>query len=122
MNDVGLAEQFFDGHPGALAIFRGVRSVIETIGTASLRTSRSQVAFARRRGFAWLWLPGMWLRHPTTETVLSIALTQRDPSSRFKEVAHPTRGVWMHHLEVRDPTEIDAEVAAWLREAYAAAA
>jgi hypothetical protein len=24
---------------------------------------------------------------------------------------------WMHHLEVRDPAEIDDEVVAWLREA-----
>jgi hypothetical protein len=86
-------------------------------GPNSLRTSRSQVAFARRRGFAWLWLSGTWLRHPTTETVLSVALGRHDRSPRFKEVVNPSSRVWMHHLEVHDVGDIDNEVAGWLREA-----
>lgn len=34
---------------------------------------------------------------------------------------NPSRAVWMHHLEVASPTDIDEEVLGWLREAYAAA-
>jgi hypothetical protein len=30
-------------------------------------------------------------------------------------VAHPSR--WIHHLEVRDPAEVDDEVVGWLTEA-----
>jgi hypothetical protein len=116
--EVHAAEQFFDGHPAALEIFRAVRSVVDGLGPDSLRTSRSQVAFARRRGFAWLWLPGTWLRHPATETVLSIALGRHDRSPRFKEVVSPSPHVWMHHLEVHDIGDLDDEVAGWLREAY----
>ena len=44
-------------------------------------------------------------------------LGRRDDSPRCKEVAHPSPTHSMHHLEVRDPAEIDDEVAAWLREA-----
>jgi hypothetical protein len=50
-------------------------------------------------------------------TSSSIVLGHRDDSPRWKEVAHPSPAHWVHHLEVRDPAEIDAEVAAPLRAA-----
>ena len=81
------------------------------------RTSKSQIAFRRTRGFAYLWLPGRYLTNPDAEVVLSIALGRHDRSARFKEVAHPTARHWMHHLELHDPDEIDDEVLDWLREA-----
>jgi hypothetical protein len=110
-------EAFFEGHVEALAIFRKVRAMLDSIGPTEVRTTRSQVAFRRRRGFAFLWLPGRWLANPSAEVVLSIALRRRDDSARFKEVAHPARGVWMHHLEVRALADLDDEVLGWLREA-----
>lgn len=54
--------------------------------------------------------------------VLSLSLPYRDPSARWKEVAHPTPARWMHHLEVRDIAALDDEVAGWLRAAWKAAA
>jgi hypothetical protein len=63
-------------------------------------------------------MPGMWLRHPSAETVLSIALGRQDRSPRFKQIVHPSWRVWMHHLELNDAADIDAEVVGWLREAY----
>jgi hypothetical protein len=50
--------------------------------------------------------------------VLSLALGRHDSSPRWKQVAHPARDVWMHHLEVHAPDDLDGEVLAWLREAY----
>ena len=82
-----------------------------------IRTTRSQVAFRRRRGFAYLWLPGRYLARPGADVVLSVALDRRDESPRWKEVAHPAPAHWMHHLEVDDAAEIDEQVAGWLREA-----
>lgn len=66
-------------------------------------------------------MPGRWLRNPGSEVVLSIALRRRDPSPRFKEVAHPSARLWTHHLEVRSPVDLDPPVEAWLREAYESA-
>jgi hypothetical protein len=83
--------------------------------------TRSQVAYRRRRAFAWTWLPGRWLSAPAAEVVLSIALARLDGSARWKEVVHPSARWWMHHLEVRSPEELDDEVAAWLAEAWSAA-
>lgn len=120
--DPADVEAFFEGHPDALAVYRSVRSMAEAIGSIDVRVTRSQVAFRRRRGFAYLWLPGRWLAKPAAEVVLSIALGRRDESPRFKQVVQPARDVWMHHLEVRASGEIDDEVRGWLEEAFEHAA
>jgi hypothetical protein len=82
-----------------------------------VRTSKIQVAFRRKRGFAYLWLPGQYLETPPAEVVLSIALGRHDPSRRFKEVAHPAPARWMQHLELHDAGDIDDQVVGLLREA-----
>ena len=110
-------EDFFAGHPDARAVFDKVRSILHGLGPVEVRTSKSQVAFHRRRGFAYLWMPAQYLSAPTAEVVLSIALGRHDPSARFKEVVHPAPAHWMHHLELQDADEVDDEVAGWLREA-----
>ena len=112
------AEAFFAGRPTGLAAYRRVRAVLERLGPVEVRVSKSQVAFRRRRGFAYLWLPGQYLRAPASEVVLSIALGRAEDSLRFKEIVRPSRRHWMHHLDLRDVAEIDDEVVGWLREAY----
>jgi hypothetical protein len=117
-------EDLFTGHDEALAVLGKVRSVLDSmveIGPIEVRTARSQVAFRRRKGFAFLWRPGQYLARPGAEVVLSIALDRHDGSPRFKEVAHPARAVWMHHLELDGPDDVDDDVVAWLREAASAA-
>jgi Domain of unknown function (DUF5655) len=110
-------EDFFANHPLALTVFGNVRSILEALGPVGIRTSKSQVAFRRRRGFAYLWLPGRYLDKPGADVVLSFALGRHDPSPRFKEVAHPSPKHWMHHLEIHDVEDVDDEVVGWLREA-----
>lgn len=110
-------EEFFDGHPDAYAAYARVREVLDRSGPYEVRVTTSQVAFRRRRGFAYLWLPGQYLRRPATEVVLSIVLGRRDASTRWKEVVQPSPHHWMHHLEIRALGDLDAEVEAWLREA-----
>lgn len=110
-------DEFFAGHPDARAAFERIRTIVDRLGSCEVRVTKSQVAFRRKRGFAYLWLPGRYLERPTAEVVLSIALGRPDPSPRFKEVAHPSPAHWMHHLEVRDLDDLDDEVEGWLREA-----
>lgn len=114
-------EEFFAGSPLGLATLARVTTAIEAAGGAEVRVTPSQVAFRRRRGFAYLWRPGQYLRHPGADVVLSVVLDRRDPSPRWKEVVHPAPAHWMHHLEVRTPADIDGEVTGWLREAAALA-
>ena len=112
------AEAFFAGRPVGLAVLVRVRTLLDATGAYEVRTTRSQVAFRRARGFAYLWDPGRYLPRATAEVVLTVALGRHEPSPRFKEVVHPSPRHWMHHLEIRDATEIDDEVAGWLREAW----
>jgi hypothetical protein len=104
-------------HALAAALVDRVRTVCEPMGGLEIRVGKSQVAFHRPRGFAWVWRPGQYLRNPAAPAVLSIALGRQDPSPRWKEVAHPSPRHWIHHLEVHDLADFDEEVVAWLREA-----
>lgn len=113
-------EEFFAGSPEGLAILQEVDRAVRAIGPAEVRVSRSQVAFRRRRGFAYVWRPGRYVRSDVP-AVLSVVLPARDPSGRWKEVAHPSPRTWMHHLELRSPAEVDGEVGGWLARAYEAA-
>lgn len=109
--------EFFADHPYGLSVFDEVCSILARLGPYEVRVSKSQVAFRRTRGFAYLWRPGQYLAKPSAEVVLSIALGRHVESGRFKEVAHPTASHWLHHLEIHDLRDLDDEVAGWLREA-----
>lgn len=113
-------ERVFAGYPDSLRLFEAVRSAIDAVGGAEQRASKSQVAFRGRRGFAFAWRPGQYVRSEVP-LVLSIALPREVPSPRFKEVVHPAAGVWLHHLELDDPGQLDDEVRGWLTEARGAA-
>lgn len=116
-HSAGSAEEFFAGHPFARSVFDRVAAIVEAQGRCEVRVSKSQVALRRERGFAYLWLPGQYLRNPGSDVVLSIALGREVGSPRFKEVVHPAPGQWMHHLEIHDLDDLDDEVVGWLGEA-----
>ena len=113
-------EELFAGSPEGLAILQEVDRAVRALGPVEVRVSRSQVAFRRRRGFAYVWRPGRYVRS-AVPAVLSVVLPARDPSARWKEVAHPSPRTCMHHLELRSPDEVDDEVDGWLVRAYEAA-
>lgn len=100
-----------------MSVYMKLRACLAELEPFEVRTSKSQIAFRRKRGFAYLWRPGQYLKNPAAEVVLSIVLGRHDPSPRFKEVAHPSKHHWMHHLELDGPDEIDDEVFEWVREA-----
>jgi len=112
--------EFFAGSPAGLRLYEAVAAAVAELGPHDVRVSRSQVSFRRRRGFAYVWRPGRYVRSDVP-AVLSVALPRELSSARLKEVAHPAPRVWMHHLELDDVAQVDAEVARWLAEAYAAA-
>jgi hypothetical protein len=85
-----------------------------------VRATRSQVALRHRLGFGYLWYPGRYVRSHVP-AVLSLALPERLESPRFKQVGSPSPGMWMHHLELSGPDDLDDEVLGWLRAAYDAA-
>lgn len=115
------ARAFFADQPLGRQAFDRITDMLQDQGPIEVRVSKSQVAFRRSRGFAYLWLPGMYLKAPGSEVVLSIALRRRIDSQRWKQVVEPHPGWWMHHLEIHDVTDVDDEVDGWLVEAATAA-
>lgn len=111
-------DEFFAGRDESRLIFEAVREAVAAIGPAEIRATKSQVAFRRRRGFAYVWMPGMYLRRDGAPLVLTVGLRRRDGSPRWKQVVEPAPGRFTHHLELYAPAEVDAEVSSWLREAW----
>ena len=114
-------DEFFAGSPLGRDLFTAVAQAVEAIGPATIRVTKSQVAFSNRRGFAWVWRPGRYVRSDVP-AVLSIAPPEPLASARFKEIVNPSPRVWMHHLELRSTSDVDDEVREWLGQAWAAAA
>lgn len=102
----------------ATEVYDALVGVVDKAGPATLRVSRTQLAFRRRRGFCWLWLPGAHLGRPLPVVVVSVALDRPDGSPRWKQVARVSSRRWMHHLEVTSVDELDEEVAGWVAQAY----
>lgn len=115
------AEHFFCDCALGGAVFRQVQATIGGLGGCDLRVDETQVGWARRRGFAFLWLPGRWLQGQHAEVVLSVGLPRHDDSPRWKQVTEVRPGLFMHHLELRATSDIDSEVDNWLAEAFEAA-
>ncbi len=115
-------DEFFAGHEESRRIFEAVANAVAAIGPADVRVTKSQVAFRRRTGFAFAWMPDMYLGRGDVPLVLTIGLRRRDDSPRWKQVVEPAPGRFTHHLELRSPADVDDAVSRWLQEAWEAAA
>lgn len=112
-------EQYFSGSdPLSRELFEAVRSAVEVVGPAEMRVTKSQVAFRRRIGFAYVWMPGQYVRGNVAPLVLTVDLGRVHPSPRWKQVVEPRHGLFTHHLELRSAGQVDDEVIGWLREAW----
>lgn len=114
-------DEFFAGHEHSRQLFEALRQAVGAIGSVEVRVTKSQVAFRRRKAFAWAWMPGQYLCGRTAPLVLTLYLYRRDASPRWKEIVQPTPGRFTHHLELYAIQDIDDEVRLWLGEAWDAA-
>lgn len=113
---------FFAEAPLGRQVYDAVAGLVDELGPATVRVTKSQVAFRHRKPFCWLWLPGAYLARPGAEVVVSVALAREDTDPRWKETVQVTPHRWMHHLEVHDVGDLDAQLRGWLAEAYDLAA
>ena len=113
---------FFEGWDEARRLFEVIRGVVDEFGPVDLRAGKSQIAFTRRRAFAWAWIPDRYLHGAHAPLVLTLSLRRHDASPRWTQVVEPAPGRFTHHLELHGPEDIDAEVRAWLSEAWESAA
>jgi hypothetical protein len=113
-------DQFFSGYEESRRIFDALRAAIETLGTMEIRVAKSQVAFRRRKAFAWAWVPDRYLGGGHAPLVLTLSFAERNPSPRWKQIVEPAPGRFTHHLELTSESEIDGEVRGWLQAAWEA--
>jgi hypothetical protein len=111
-------DEFFAGHDRSRQLFEGVHRILDVLGDVELRVTKSQIAFYRKKAFAWVWMPAQYLRGKVAPLVLTLSLYRRDGSSRWKEIVEPSPGRFTHHLELYAINDLDAEVCGWLREAW----
>jgi hypothetical protein len=114
-------EGFFEGFEPSRTLFDVLRMAMDRLPVVSMAVSKSQIAFRRRRAFAWAWIPDRYLDGEHAPLVLSLAFRYRDASGRWKQVFEATPGRFMHHLELPSPDEVDEEVISWIWEAWAEA-
>jgi len=115
-------DKYFEGKDDSRQLCEALHSVIKIIGKAEIRVTKSQVVFRRRKAFAWVWMPGKYLRGKHAPLVLTVSMHYRDISPRWKEIADPAPGRFTHHLELYSTSDIDDEVHDWPWEAWRNAA
>lgn len=115
-------DEFFGEAVLARRLFDALAAELAKFGKTSIRATRSQIAWRRRRNVAVVWMPGKYLRPPVAPLVLTLSFTQRDASDRWKQVTQVTPRRFTHHLELNHVEDIDAQVRGWLHAAWEAAA
>ena len=111
-------DEFFAGQAHSRRIYDALMTPLSALGPMQVKVTKSQVALRRKKVFAWVWIPGKYLRGKTAPLVLTICLPARDPSPRWKEIVEPAKGRFIHHLELFATSDIDDEVLGWLRAAW----
>ena len=86
-------DEFFAGHEDSKRIYDAVAHMVAALGPAQIRVTKSQIAFRRRTGFAYVWMPNMYLGRGYVPLVLTIGLRRRDASARWKQVVEPSPGL-----------------------------
>lgn len=61
MDDYAAAAELFQGFPEGAAILHAVQEAVSTLSETTMKVTKSQVAFRRRRGFAYVWRPGQYI-------------------------------------------------------------
>jgi len=90
--------EFFADQAEPRRLFNALLARINSFGPAEYKVTKSQIAFRRKKQFAWVWMPGKYLRGKTAPLVLSLSFPARDPSARWKEIVEVAPGRFMHHL------------------------
>lgn len=112
-------EAFFAGKSEARALFMAIERKIRAIGPAIITVSKTQISFATRIQFAWVWMPQPTDRkRPLHSLVLSFGCGRQIVHDQIVEAIESYPGRWTHHVIIAEEADLTAAVDAWLREAY----
>jgi hypothetical protein len=103
-------DDHFIGRPRARQLFDALLAALVREGPVTVSVSRTRIEFMTRARFAGVQVRRDHLR-------LGLWLKRRVAWPRFVKVEHYGRDDWGYTVLIRDESDLDAGLAAWLREA-----
>ena len=113
---------FFSGHMDALEVYRAFEELLcEAFPNVNKRVQKTQISFHNRHVFACVSFARVKRKAELPEGWMTVTLGLPAPldSPRVAVKSEPYPGRWTHHFVLSRPEELDAELTAWVREAYA---
>jgi hypothetical protein len=112
-------QEYFSDKPIQQHLFDLIRQHIEPLGEVTTKVTKSQIAFANKRKFAWVWLPMKWdTRRPINSIILSFSLGKKIMNPKIVQVVEPYHKRFMHHVIIEKESDVSPDVKEWLIEAY----
>lgn len=108
---VRLEEHFKGREPDVVATFERLLSAARKNGPVSVLPEKTRIAFQVRMSFAAFTLRKRWVDG-------HVVLARRLESPRFRRIDYISPRNQVHVFRLKEPSEVDAEVGAWLKEAY----
>ena len=105
-------DEFFAGRGAQRALYRVLLAFIERFGRVTVNINKTRISFQGRARFASV------NRVTRDGLACHIWLKRRLDSPRFTRIEHLPPGDYVHHFRLPDAAGLDAEMAAWLAEAY----
>jgi hypothetical protein len=106
-------EAHFRDKPAVIrALFDAVVAAVEACGPVKVLPEKTRIAFQVRMSFAQVTPRARWLDG-------HIVLARRLEHPRFRRVETISPRNHVHHFRLTSLSDVDVELAAWLREAYA---
>lgn len=112
-------KRFFADNSIQIELFLAVMNKIQAIGPVKIQVMKSQISFAGRHKFAWVWLrPACAKNRPKKCIVLTFGLNHHIEHERIVEAVNPYPHRWTHHLIIENVSDLDALISEWLTESY----
>jgi endogenous inhibitor of DNA gyrase (YacG/DUF329 family) len=109
---VRLEDHFKDRAPNVVATFDRLLAAAKKNGPVKVLPEKTRIAFQVRMSFAAFTLRRGWVDG-------HVVLARRLDSPRFRRIDYISPRNQVHVFRLHQPAEVDAEVDAWLAEAYA---
>ena len=111
---------FFEKMPDALPLYETIRRMIRAeFENVTVRVQKTQISFSNRYNFAFVSLPVRRVKgYTSVYVILTFGTGSRVEHPRIFQSTEPYPGRWTHHVVIQKAEEVDAQVKAWIAEAY----
>lgn len=111
---------FFNKMPQAQPLFDTfVRKLTSVYDGLIIRVQKSQISFANKHSFAFVWLPTSKIKgRPDVYIIISFGLDHQLLDPRIEEAAEAYPNRWTHHVIIENESEIDEQLMGWIKQAH----